>query len=264
MIGQTNLVTKLKAYTLETLPHSILITGEYGCGKHTLVNEMKDYFGLDLFYITDNLNMDAIEQINSRIFPAFYVIDATDITEREQNVILKFLEEPSQLAYLIIICENKSTLLETVVNRCVSFEFEPYTRQELMSFVSDDISNKELLLTLCNTPGRIKLINSAVLQDMNELCLKIINKIQIANYANTLSISNKINYDKSYDKFDVKVFINCLMYNILNAYKSKADVSLYRYYNIINKYSNRLKDTRLNKEMLIENTLTELWQESRR
>lgn len=264
MIGQVNLITKLKSYSIATLPHSILVTGEYGCGKHTLVNELKDYFGLDLFFITDNLNLETIEQINSRTIPAFYVIDATNITEREQNVILKFLEEPSQLVYLIIICENKSTLLETVVNRCVSFEFEPYSREDLMSFVSDDIPNKELLLTLCNTPGRLKLINSAVLQDMNELCLKIINKIKIANYANTLSISNKINYDKSYDKFDVKVFINCLMYNILNEYKTKYDISLYRYYNIINKYANRLKDTRLNKEMLIENTLTELWKESRR
>lgn len=264
MIGQDKLVSRLKSYTLSTLPHSILILGESGCGKHTLVNELKDFYSLDLFYITDNLTLEMIEQVNSRKYPAFYVIDATNITERQQNVILKFLEEPSELVYLIIICENKSSLLETVVNRCVVFEFEPYSRQDLMSFVSDDTLNKELLLTLCNTPGRIKLINSAVLQDMNELCLKIINKIKIANYANTLSIASKLNYDKSYDKYDVKVFINCLMYNILNEYKSKDDITLYKYYNIINRYSNRLKDTRLNKEMLIENTLTELWQESRR
>lgn len=264
MIGQEKLVARLKSFTVATLPHSILLTGEFGCGKHTLVNELKDYYGLDLFYITDNLTLEGLEQINDRKLPAMYVIDATNITEKQQNVILKFLEEPSQLVYIIIICENKSLLLETVVNRCVSFEFEPYTRQELMSFVSDDILNKELLLTLCNTPGRIKMTNSSVLQDMNELCLKIISKIKTANYANTLSISNKINYDKNYDKFDIKVFMNCLMYNILNEYKSKSDTLLYRYYNIINKYSNRLKDTRLNKEMLIENTLTELWQESRR
>ena len=264
MIGQERLVARLKSYSIATLPHSILITGEFGCGKHTLVNELRDYFGLDLFYITDNLTLEMIEQISERKLPAFYVIDATNITEKQQNVILKFLEEPSSLVYVIIICENKASLLETVVNRCVSFEFEPYSKETLLSFISDDVTNESLVLELCNTPGRIKLVNSAVLHDMNELCKKIIDKIEIANYANTLSISNKINYDKNFDKFDIKVFINCLMYNLLSEYKEKNNIKLYEYYNIINKYSNRLSDTRLNKEMIIENTLTELWQESRR
>lgn len=264
MIGQDRLVSKLKSYTIDTLPHSILITGELGCGKHTLVNELKDFYSLDLFYITDNLTLEMIEQVNDRKFPAFYVIDATNITERQQNVILKFLEEPSELVYLIIICESKSLLLETVVNRCVSFEFEPYTKNVLETFITEDVENKELLLSFCNTPGRIKSINSAILKDMNDLCLKIIDKIKIANYANTLSISNKLNYDKDFDKFDTKVFVNCLMYNILNEYKSNKEISLYRYYSIINMYSNRLKDSRLNKEMLIENMLTDLWLESRK
>lgn len=264
MLGQDKLVTRLTSYTIDNLPHSILITGEFGCGKHTLVNKLKDFYGLDLFYITDNLTLEMIEQVNDRKFPALYAIDATNITERQQNVILKFLEEPSQLVYLIIICENKSLLLETVVNRCISFEFEPYTKDVLETFITDDNLNKELLLSFCNTPGRVKAINSAILKDMNDLCLKIIDKIKIANYANTLSISDRLNYDKDFDKFDTKVFMNCLMYNILNEYKSNKNISLYRYYNIINMYANRLKDTRLNKEMLIENTLTDLWLESRK
>ena len=165
---------------------------------------------------------------------------------------------------MILLCENKASLLETVVNRCVSFEFEPYTSQELMSFVTDDTLNKNLVISLCNTPGRVKSINSAILQDMNDLCIKIIDKIKVANYANTLTISSKVNYDKDFDKFDTKVFLNCLMYNIVEAYKVNQDMTLYRYYNIIKKYYNRLSDSRLNKEMLIENTLTELWQESRK
>lgn len=264
MIGQSKCVAKLKGYSIATLPHSILLVGEYGSGKHTLVNELKDFYNLDLFYITDNLTLESIEEINSRMSPAFYVIDATNITEKQQNTILKFLEEPSPYVYVILLCENKASLLETVVNRCVSFEFEPYSSQELMSFVTDDTLNKNLVISLCNTPGRVKAINSAILQDMNDLCMKIIDKIKVANYANTLTISNKINYDKDFDKFDAKVFLNCLMYNIVESYKINQNITLYRYYNIIKKYYNRLSDSRLNREMLIENTLTELWQESRK
>lgn len=33
MIGQSNLVKKLDAYTLATLPKTILFIGEAGCGK---------------------------------------------------------------------------------------------------------------------------------------------------------------------------------------------------------------------------------------
>ena len=264
MIGQEKLIKRLLSYSISTLPHSILLVGEYGCGKHTVVDTLKNFYNLDLVFITDSLTLETLEDISTRLTPAFYVIDTTNITEKQQNVILKFLEEPSSLVYIILLCESKTSLLETVVNRCVSFEFEPYTNQELMSFIADDTLNKNLVISLCNTPGRVKAINSAILQDMNDLCMKIIDKIKVANYANTLTISNKINYDKDFDKFDVKVFLNCLMYNIVESYKINQNITLYKYYNIIKKYYNRLSDSRLNKEMLIENTLTELWQESRK
>lgn len=264
MIGQEKLIKRLLSYSISTLPHSILLVGEHGCGKHTVVDTLKNFYNLDLVFITDSLTLETLEDISTRLTPAFYVIDTTNITEKQQNVILKFLEEPSSLVYIVLLCENKASLLETVVNRCVVFEFEPYTRKELRSFITDDSLNIDLVLTLCNTPGRIKAVNSATLQDMNDLCLKIINKINVANYANTLSISEKINYDKNFDKFDAKVFLNCLMYNIIDINSKTTNKKLYSYYKIVNTYSNRMNDTRLNKEMLIENMLTELWQESKR
>ena len=263
MIGQTNLIARLKSYTIATLPHSIILCGDSGCGKHTLVSELSKYFNLDVNYITDNISLESIEDISENKTPAFYVIEANNITEKQQNVILKFLEEPSALVYIIILCESNSQLLETVLNRCVIFEFESYTYQELLQFITDDDVDKNLILTLCNTPGRIKQVNSKTLQSMNDLCLKIIDKIASANYSNTLSISNKINYDKNFDKFDVKVFMNCLLHNILNKYIETPNSLLYKYYNIVNKYSNRLNDSRLNKEMIIEQTLSDLWLESR-
>ena len=41
MIGQQELVNKFNSYTLETLPHTILLLGDRGCGKHLLVKVLE-------------------------------------------------------------------------------------------------------------------------------------------------------------------------------------------------------------------------------
>ena len=137
MVGQDKLVAKLKSYSLTTLPHTIMLLGDSGCGKHTLVKELAEYLGLDVIDISNTISLDAILEINSRPIPTIYTIDCSLITERHQNIILKFLEEPSQYAYIFLLCTSKSMLLPTIINRCMIYEFEPYTRDVLSQFLTE-------------------------------------------------------------------------------------------------------------------------------
>lgn len=276
MIGQDKLISKLKSYTITTLPHSILLSGETGCGKHTLAKELAEYFNLDLIDISEVISLDTINEIATKPIPAMYLIDCSVLTDRHQNIILKFLEEPSSYAYLVLLCVNKSMILQTVANRCVNFEFEPYSRETLARFITPNIvvdpfstdidgpfsTNNESshILDVCTTPGQVLSLHSGDLGKLEELCETIITKMRKANYSNTLSITQKINLKDEFDKFDIQVFFNVLLQTLLRLIKEKYSIEYVNMYNFIAKFRKRLKDSRLNKELFIENFLTNLWE----
>ena len=279
MIGQDKLVSKLKSYSTTTLPHSILLLGEEGCGKHTLAKELAEHFNLEMIDISTIISLDILIEMANRTIPTLYVIDCSVLTDRHQNIILKFLEEPSKYAYLVLLCTNKSTILQTVANRCVSFEFEPYSRDTLARFITpnfefDPFSSETSapfvtddsqlqLLDVCTTPGQVLSLHSGDLGKLQELCETIITKMHKASYQNTLSITQKINLKDEFDKFDINVFFNVLLKTLEKHIMYNYDRKTFNMYGLVSDYKKRLRDNRLNKELFVENFLTKLWEFAR-
>ena len=110
MIGQDRLLKELKSFDLYSLPHSMMFIGEDGCGKHVLANEISSYYGLSLYDISENIDFETISGIYEKTLEGIYLIDLSNATEREQNVILKFLEEPLDNSYIIILCLSLKTM----------------------------------------------------------------------------------------------------------------------------------------------------------
>jgi predicted AAA+ superfamily ATPase len=78
MVGQVNLINKLKSYTIDSFPQTLLLTGEKGSGKHSLVREViSPHLKLDIIDITDNISFDYILEIQLRVIPSIYLIDVT-------------------------------------------------------------------------------------------------------------------------------------------------------------------------------------------
>lgn len=259
MIGQDELVSKLKSYSIQTLPHSILLLGEQGCGKHTLTKELANYFGIDLVDISNNITLDTLIEISDKPIPTMYLIDCSVLTDKHQNILLKCLEEPSMYAYFVLLSVNKAMLLQTVTNRCVSFEFEPYTKEVLAQFVQDDAN----VLNVCTTPGQVLSMHSGDLTNLETLCYTIVTKVGKANYPNTLSIVKKVNLKDEYDKYDINVFFNTLLNVIYETMTTNYSNKLFEMYNLVSNYRKRLRDSRLNKEYFMENFLTTLWEFAR-
>lgn len=261
MVGQEVIKSRLFSQSLVNTHNSMLFLGEKGCGKHTLANELATHYGLPIFDITNNISYESIEQIYMNPTQCFYLINMDDVLERQQNVLLKFIEEPLPTSYVILISSSKTNLLETIVNRCTTYEFVPYTQEELKSFIVEgDVDD---VLSLCTTPGQIKLLDVQSLNGLHTLCETILDKLGKAKYPNALSIAKKINYKDEYDKFDFSLFLNCLKKHLVEGYLKTNSKLFYDMYNIVVKECGLLNISNINKEYFVEHLITCLWERSK-
>ena len=76
MIGQEKLINQIDKLTLDTFPHSTMLVGDLGSGKHTICDYITNKFGLPKFDITDKISQETIEEIYTKVEPIFYIIDA--------------------------------------------------------------------------------------------------------------------------------------------------------------------------------------------
>lgn len=262
MVGQKKLLSKLNTYTIDTFPRSVMLVGEKGSGKHLLTNYIKDnIIKLPLIDITETISDEYLDQIYRNPNPSIYIIDISEITEKAQNTILKFVEEPTNNVFILILAEHKNLVLNTILNRCIIFELDSYARDELLEFIDDP--NADTIIQILRTPGKLINTNFKVFSEAIELCNKIIDKISIASYANTLSIASKVNYKDEYDKIDVDVMFDLLCFSLFSHYKETSNRKTLDMYQLTREHRRALLDKRVNKQLLFENYLSNLWQLSR-
>lgn len=254
MVGQEKLLKSLESFTLDDFPKICLLVGDKGSGKHLLVNELSQYFNLSLIDITDKISKEDFDSIYQISSPTFYLIDLMQITEKEQNMLLKFLEDPPLFAYIILLSETKINLIDTLSSRCQAFEMESYSKEELKQFTQSDY-----ILSILKTPGQILNTSESSLKNLQSTCDLIVDKVDQANYNNTLSLLDKFNYKDTYDKFDINVFFNVLLQSIYNKYEDTKNVKILDYYKLTLEQTKMLRDDRLNKRMFLENYFTKLW-----
>ena len=257
IIGQDKLLNKLDKFTLDTLPRTILLEGLKGSGKHEIIKYVANKLNLIVEDISNELTLETIENITTRVEPYIYIIDTTSLTERNENKILKFLEEPLKNAYIFLTCTNKYNLIETIRNRCYIITLEKYSKEVLNTFISQDNSQKQLILEIAETPGDIKELQYHDIQSAVDLCDKILSKIESANFANTLTLTNNIAFKDEKDKFNVDLFFRLLLFIARDRVVKNLDKSFIAY-NITKDYYNRTFIKNINKKYLFENYLFNL------
>lgn len=267
MFGLIDLRNKFSKYTLDTLPHSIVLLGRSGSGKHSLATYIAEHIGLNHLDVTDLIDEEYIFNIYRCPTPYVYVVDLDELGDgdKKQNVLLKLFEEPSPTAFVILLSNNKTTVLPTLLNRGAVFTIPPYSEDELAAFAKEsgiDVE-KDYLRTILLTPGDVKRFYSDNVnaKAAEELIDKIINKMPVASYGNTLTIADKLNYKDEYDKIDLDFFFRCLLFSLFQKYVQQNDeISLKLYYFVDEVYTKLNKDSRLNKQITMRNTLSRMWE----
>lgn len=255
IVGQDKLLSIINSCSLDTLPRTIMLLGAEGAGKKTIATYISTKFNLIISDITDTLNLETIEDIMMKVEPHLYLIRANEISVKEQNIILKFLEEPLKNSYIILLCERTEGILSTILNRCQIWSLQNYTQDTLKSFLkSDDLR----ILDIVDTPGLIMSLESHDFNGMIELADKIIGKIAIASIPNTLTLSNKLAFKNEKDKFNVGLFMRILSSRISEAWKSTSNVKLIGAHSITSDLQNKLTVNNVDKKALFEKYLIEL------
>ena len=232
MIGQEKLKKHIASLDMDTFPHSIILLGLRGSGKKLLIKEC----------IQPKLNLP--------------LIDIREISIKEQNILLKLVEEPLDNAYIIFTGIHRNNFLSTILNRCQLWELEIYTKEQLKSICNEP----SFILDYCKTPGDVIQYNNIPIEIINsiiDICDKMIQYISTAAFSNTLTISDRISYSKKEEdnKWDYLLFCNILQSRIISAIKNNPDKRLFDFYNTTSKLLQDNAIAHINLPHLFENYL---------
>lgn len=156
IVGNDKLAVMIENFIkAKRIPHAILIEGEYGTGKHTLASfltkailcesenapclsckhchlaDISSHPDITVISPEDGKKNIAVSQIRElrnetvikphSALKRVFIIDCADtMNPNAQNALLKVLEEPPKTVMFILLAENKSALLDTIISRCVT------------------------------------------------------------------------------------------------------------------------------------------------
>lgn len=169
LVGNSSInISITNALRENRLPHAILIEGEKGNGRHTLAyylaraivcdnknapcGECRNcVMGINHPDITviapeenkKNITVAQVRELKNEAYikphmakRRVFIIDYADtLNEQSQNALLKVLEEPPESTLFILIAENKSSLLETIISRCVLLSLSTPERSQALEYI---------------------------------------------------------------------------------------------------------------------------------
>lgn len=259
IIGQNKLLSKIDTYyTMKSLPKTMMFLGPSGCGKHLVAKYAAETFKLDYVEINENVSASDLDDYLYSTIDTLYVINLNEFTEKQHNTFLKFIEEPSKSVYVILTATSEAGILPTILNRCIKYNFEPYTKEQIEQITNTTVN--DLAFKIFQTPGKLLNLTEQSFNDVIGLANTVVHSISRATYPNALVIATKINYKDLYNKIDFDLFLDAVEYLALEDYKNNANPQSFIVFQITNKFKQYATQQRLIKEVLMINYITTLWE----
>ena len=152
----------------DMVSHAYMFEGPSGVGKNTMARElaatlldMENLFNSpDYIEITPDGNSIKIAQIRKlqsdilvkpyKSYKIYVIDEAQKMTVEAQNALLKTLEEPPKYAIIILITNNKESLLDTIKSRCEIIKFTPIPLVEVADYLTQTGVDKNRASLLAN------------------------------------------------------------------------------------------------------------------
>ncbi len=263
MIGQQRLLSVLNSYNETSLPKTLLLVGEHGCGKTTAIKNLAERLNFEYHLISsDELTAEDSDKIFYPSTLTIFELVLDDFDFKVQNKLLKFIEEPSNFAYIVLTSISEMKVIPTIQSRCIKLFFDDYTEDELkqINWSFNDLNS--LTFKFCKTPGKLLSIDSDSIESLYNLCENIVSRVTTTPYANFLKIVTKINFKEDYNKYDFDLFFDVLKYVATQHYINENDLTAFKVYKcVVDFHSKYIEANRPTKEYFMINMLTNLWEE---
>lgn len=273
--GHETTIAHLKtAIQTDKLSHAYIFAGEDGMGKNLLVNAFvqalqcenrayeADACGKcksciqaetgnhpDIIRVTHekaSIGVDDIRlQLNNEILIKpysskykIYIIDeAEKMTEQAQNALLKTLEEPPVYGLILLLTNNLSALLPTILSRCITLKLKAVDQNKIKEFlmkehkIPDYLADLSAVFSQGNVGKALQFASSEEFSEMkNDVLhlLKYLDEMELYEIIERLkTFSAKKEYIDYYLDFIILWFRDVLMYKVtrdinLLIYKSEA------------------------------------------
>lgn len=263
MIGQDRIIENIN---MGNIPNPLLLVGEEGMGKHTIVDKIIEKFPKSRIDIVEKFTSDDIQDLYLQTESQYVIIDFNKIglnkrINNVQNSLLKLIEEPPKNIHIIILVQSLNEVLDTIKNRCQVWTLKDYTVEELRA-INNNLSTLEdyKIKYFIKTPkNAIEYKNDNEINSLTNLCDTIARMIGAANVSNTLSIVNKLDVKgEDSNKLSLNLFFNVLIYTL---YKYSLDGDKYfKAFMLVQEAKSNLKVLGVDKVALLENLLIRLKQ----
>ncbi len=258
MIGQESIISKFELQILDkTFPRTILLLGEYGSGKHMLVDNLSNkLLHIPVEDITNKLSNEKLDEIQLCPLQKLYLIDGNYIDFKKQNILLKFFEEPLTNSFIVLLAESTLTLLPTILNRCQVYQMNSYSNSQLEEITG---VNDAVILQYCRTPGKVLKFMQV---DINTYLIyidRMLTLLSRASWANILKLSENMYFndkEKKDNKFSAELIFSLLKDRAADLYKNKS-ISFLVCQKVC-EFTNNLRIPNINKKQLFENFIFSL------
>lgn len=229
MIGQKTLLSIIDS--LHNVPHSIILQGGIGSGRKEVAKYIANKINAKIVYLGNDVNsVRTISNYGVRQKDLIVFENADLMLAGSMNALLKITEEPKENLYIVLTISNLELLLPPLVSRCVKFEMNPYTIDDMNSFL--DMQNipkesnlRDILLTACNNFGQIKDLCKYDIEDYSNFAQKIVDKIALICGGNALKLATLFSMKEDDGKYNIHYVLRLVVKLFYNKFIETKDMS---------------------------------------
>lgn len=260
MIGQQQIKSFLKSeYQNNKLAHFIILVGDRGSGKKTLLKELFES-GIWLEDIKVGSVRSLVAMAYSNHSSIFILPDADSMSNAAKNALLKVVEESPNNNFFIMTLEDEYNTLPTIRSRANIYYMQYYTPDEMSFYfqqkysVSDD-KLISIVREICSTPGDVDLLQSFGISEFYDYVNLVVNHIAKASGSNVFKITNKLCLKEGDGGYDLKLFWKAFIQLVYNRGVSSGNLLAIQ---VTEKYISMLRLKSMNKQMLVDTWILDI------
>lgn len=230
IVGHEQIIEHFQnAISMDKISHAYILAGEKGSGKRAVATAFaqtlqceqgqNDACGIchsckqaesrnhpDIIYVThEKPSSIGVEEIRDQLvgdvqikpyssrYKVYIVNDAEKMTVQAQNALLKTIEEPPAYAVILLLTSNVSSMLPTILSRCVTLSMKPVADDEVKKYLMEHVQVPDYQADVCvafaqgNIGKAVQLASSDSFNEIRSAALHLLKNVRKMDMSDIMS-----------------------------------------------------------------------------